>query len=119
MRRAGYKVSVFSTAFREAFNELDDARRSERAFGEELGTTQQTVNRWLNGESLPVARTVVLIAEALEEDPAKWLRLREQSIIAEAKSTARPPTRRELDRIQKGLEKALAEVADLRRRSEQ
>lgn len=112
---AGFKtVSVFAEALEAALG-----GQSQGAFGKRIGKPQQTVGRWLAGLSLPQRDTVVAIAEALDEDPEKWLRLRDQSTIAEAQATVRRPTRRELERVHRRQEELAAEIADLLRRSEQ
>jgi transcriptional regulator with XRE-family HTH domain len=44
--------------------------RSSEDFAREIGRTLRTVQRWRNGESEPSGADLVLVAGALERDPA-------------------------------------------------
>lgn len=104
-------MTMFATALAEALGD-----ESQESFGARVGTTQQTVGRWLAGTAMPRPEMVVRVAQALNDKPEKWLRLRDQSTIAQAVAKPRPPTRAELDRVARRAEKLTQEVAELQRR---
>ncbi|MCH6203879.1 helix-turn-helix transcriptional regulator [Brucella ciceri] len=53
---------------------LKDRGVSHKAFGEAIGVTQATINRYVNGERFPSQEIIVKIAQATEGEisPADW-----------------------------------------------
>ncbi len=46
---------------------------SQKFFAEKLGTSQQTISRWINGECEPELDTLIIISYILNEDPNELL----------------------------------------------
>lgn len=63
---------------------LKDRGVSHKAFGEAIGVTQATINRYVNGERFPSQEIIVKIAQATEGEisPSDWFHVENITPVA-------------------------------------
>jgi transcriptional regulator with XRE-family HTH domain len=60
---------IFTERFTRA---LDDSGYTRKAFGEALGLTETSIQRWIRGESHPTMNKIQQVADLLNKSP-QWL----------------------------------------------
>ena len=91
------KILTFSEHLKEALTENE---LTQREIAEKIGTTQQTISRWLKGINEPDLETLLHLCFILRETPNSilgyddlteadiWLYLHDEETIEEAKANA-------------------------------
>lgn len=66
MKKSEVKINRFSANLKDALS----GKWTQKRLAKKLGTTQQCVSRWVNGDREPSIDDIILICHFLNEDPS-------------------------------------------------